>query len=67
MPYLAIVLVCGAGIAAADCDRTTALDVTVAPARTPVECLKGGEATGAKSLVVPPGGVIRITCERRKG
>lgn len=63
---LAVVLVCAAGVAPAQCTRATATDITVSPARLPTDCLTGGLATAAHSLTVPPGGLVKVVCERRK-
>ncbi|GEP05637.1 hypothetical protein [Methylobacterium oxalidis] len=63
---LSVALVCAGTLLARDCSRATALDVIVAPVRTPVECVMHGQTTAAAAGL--PGGdgrYLKITCERR--
>ncbi|CAA2136465.1 MULTISPECIES: hypothetical protein [Methylobacterium] len=63
---LAVALVCSSMIAVQDCSRTTALDVIVSPAHTPMECMIHGQ-TMAASTWSDDGEkrYVRVTCERR--
>jgi hypothetical protein len=63
---LSVALVCAGTLLAQDCSRATALDVIVAPARTPMECLLHAQTMAAAAGF--PGGdqrYLKITCERR--
>ncbi|KQP42542.1 ribosomal protein S27 [Methylobacterium sp. Leaf104] len=63
---LSVALVCAATLLAKDCSRDTALDVIVAPARTPMDCLMHGQVAAASTGL--PGGenrYLKVTCERR--
>lgn len=69
---LAVVLVCAATVAPADCTRDTATDLVVqpAPSAAPTACLLAGEAVvagGALGRDMPAGAYLKIGCERRKG
>ena len=61
---LSVALVCAATLLAKDCSRDTALDVMVAPARTPMECLMHGQtaaaATGLTVTVAPSATVTSV-------
>lgn len=64
---LAVALVCAGSLLAQDCSRTTALDVIVSPARTPMECLMHAQAMAASAGL--PGGAdryLKISCEHRR-
>jgi len=63
---LSVALVCVSTMQAQNCSRQTALDVVIAPARTPMECMMHGQAMAASAGL--PGGddrYLKITCERR--
>lgn len=63
---LAVALVCATSLLAKDCSRETALDVIVAPAQSPMECVMHAQAAAAKAGL--PGGegrYLKIACERR--
>lgn len=63
-----VALVCGSTMLPDQCSRDTALDVIVSPARTPMDCALGGQATAARSGLVREGSTyLKISCERRKG
>ncbi|KQO68322.1 MULTISPECIES: hypothetical protein [unclassified Methylobacterium] len=63
---LSVALVCAATLLAKDCSRDTALDVMVAPARTPMECLMHGQtAAAATGLTAGESRYLKVTCERR--
>lgn len=64
---LSVALVCAGTLLARDCSRDTALDVIIAPARTPMECMMHGQSMAASTWV--DGGearYLKITCERRR-
>jgi hypothetical protein len=64
---LTVALVCASTLAPADCTRETALDVIVAPARSPVECLIRGQTTvAATGLASGEGTYVKVSCERRR-
>ena len=65
-PLLAVVLVCAVGVAQPDCTRETAIDIMIAPARLPGECLQVGQFAAAASHAVPPDATLRVLCERRR-
>jgi hypothetical protein len=63
---LSVALVCAATLLAKDCSRDTALDVIVAPARTPMECLMHGQVAAASTgLTGGENRYLKVTCERR--
>jgi hypothetical protein len=65
---LSVALVCAGTLLAQDCSRDTALDVIVAPARTPMECLLHAQSMAAAAGL--PGGdqrYLKISCEHRHG
>jgi hypothetical protein len=63
-----VALVCGSALLPDQCSRETALDVIVSPARTPMDCALGGQATAARAGLVTQGATyLKISCERRKG
>lgn len=64
---LSVALVCAGTLLAQDCSRETALDVIVAPARTPMECVMHAQAMAAAAGL--PGGdrrYLKISCEHRR-
>lgn len=64
---LSVALVCASVILPGDCNRNTALDVVVAPAKTPYECLMHAQVMAAGAGL--PGGAdryLKIDCEHRK-
>jgi hypothetical protein len=65
--FLTVALVCASTLAVPDCSRTTALDVAVAPAQTPILCLMQGEALAARSGLTRAGETyLKVACERRR-
>jgi hypothetical protein len=59
---LTVALVCASTLAPADCTRET-----VAPARSPVECLIRGQTTvAATGLASGEGTYVKVSCERRR-
>ncbi|GJE62661.1 hypothetical protein [Methylobacterium trifolii] len=63
---LSVALVCAGTLLAQDCSRDTALDVIVAPARTPMECIMHAQTMAAAAGL--PGGdnrYLKVTCEHR--
>ena len=46
---LSVALICAGTLLAQDCSRDTALDVIVAPAHTPMECLMHAQAMAAQA------------------
>lgn len=63
---LSVALVCAGTLLAKDCSRDTALDIIVAPVRTPMECVMRAQTAAAQAGL--PGGdqrYLKITCERR--
>lgn len=65
---LSIALVCAGTLLAQDCSRDTALDVIVAPAHTPMECLMHAQTMAAQAGL--PGGsdrYLKVACEHRHG
>lgn len=63
---LSVALVCAATLLAKDCSRDTALDVIVAPTRTPMECLMHGQVAAASTgLAAGESRYLKVTCERR--
>ncbi|GJE48357.1 hypothetical protein GOFOIKOB_1386 [Methylobacterium tardum] len=63
---LSVALVCAGTLLAQDCSRDTALDVIVAPAHTPMECLMHAQTMAAQAGL--PGGsdrYLKIACEHR--
>ncbi|SDN16055.1 hypothetical protein SAMN05216360_106103 [Methylobacterium phyllostachyos] len=64
---LSVALVCAGTLLAQDCSRDTALDVIVAPAHTPMECLMHAQAMAAQAGL-PGGGdrYLKIACEHRR-
>ena len=64
---LSVTLVCAGTLLAQECSRQTALDVIVAPASTPTECLLHAQTMAAQAGF--PGGdhrYLKIACERRR-
>ncbi|KQO94641.1 hypothetical protein [Methylobacterium sp. Leaf91] len=64
--FLAVVLVCAAGIAGSDCSRDNALDMLVQPVAQVTECAQVGPVL-ATHLSLGPGEFYKVACERRKG
>ena len=63
---IVVALICAASVQGPDCSRDTALDVIVAPARTPMECLMHGQAAAASTgLAAGESRYLKVTCERR--
>ncbi|WP_019905649.1 hypothetical protein [Methylobacterium sp. 77] len=63
---LAVALVCSSVLATQDCSRTTALDVIVSPANTPMECMVHGQSMAASTWVDDgEKRYVKVTCERR--
>jgi len=63
---LTVALVCASLISAPECSRETALDVIVAPAPSPIQCLMQGQAMVAHAgLAESPDVYVKIDCERR--
>jgi hypothetical protein len=63
---LSVALVCAGTLLAQDCSRDTALDVIIAPAHTPMECLMHAQTMAAQAGL--PGGsdrYLKIACEHR--
>ena len=63
---LSVALVCAGTLLARDCSRETALDVIIAPANTPTECVMHAQTMAARAGL--PGGdhrYLKIACERR--
>ena len=64
---LSVALVCAGTLLAQDCSRVTALDVIVAPAHSPMECLMHAQTMAAQAGL--PGGsdrYLKIACEHRR-
>ena len=64
---LSVALVCAGTLLARDCSRDTALDVIVAPASTPMECVMHAQTMAAQAGL--PGGdhcYLKIVCEHRR-
>ncbi|SFD36578.1 hypothetical protein [Methylobacterium sp. 13MFTsu3.1M2] len=64
---LSVALVCAGTLLAQDCSRDTALDVIVAPAHTPMECLMHAQTMAAQARL--PGGsdrYLKVACEHRR-
>lgn len=64
---LSVALVCAGTLLAQDCSRDTALDVIVAPAHTPMECLMHAQTMAAQAGL--PGGAnryLKVACEHRR-
>lgn len=62
---LSVALVCAGTVLAQHCSRETALDVIVAPARTPMECLMHGQTVAASTGLPGEDRYLKVTCERR--
>ncbi len=63
---LAVALVCSAALAAQDCSRSSALDVIVSPAHTPMECFMHGQSMAASTWSGEgEPRYVKVTCERR--
>ncbi len=64
---LSVALVCAGTLLAQDCSRDTALDVIIAPAHTPMECLMHAQVMAAQAGL-PGGGdrYLKIACEHRR-
>ncbi|GJE18270.1 hypothetical protein [Methylobacterium marchantiae] len=68
---LTVALICSSVLAAKDCSRTTALDVIVSPAHTPMECMIHGQTMAASTMASSNWGeagerpYVKVTCERR--
>lgn len=62
---LSVALVCAGTVLAQNCSRETALDVIVAPARTPMECLMHGQTVAASTGLPGEDRYLKVTCERR--
>jgi len=64
---LTVALVCAHLLATSDCSRETAIDVIVAPAKNPTECLRQGQAIVARTGT-PTGSdfYLKVACERRR-
>ncbi|MCJ2124740.1 hypothetical protein [Methylobacterium sp. J-077] len=64
---LSVALVCAGTLLAQDCSRDTALDIMIAPAHSPMECLMHAQAMAAQAGL-PGGGdrYLKIACEHRR-
>lgn len=63
---LSVALVCAGTLLAQHCSRTTALDVIVAPAKNPMECVMNGQTVAAATgLLDGESRYLKIVCERR--
>ncbi|MCJ2057730.1 hypothetical protein MKL09_14335 [Methylobacterium sp. J-048] len=64
---LSVALVCAGTLLAQDCSRDTALDIIVAPAHSPMECLMHAQTMAAQAGL-PGGGdrYLKIACEHRR-
>ena len=63
---LSVALVCAGTLLAQDCSRDTALDVIVAPAHTPMECLMHAQTMAAQAGLPGAGDrYLKIACEHR--
>ena len=64
---LTVALVCAHLLNTSDCSRETAIDVIVAPAKNPIECLRQGQAIVAQTGMAADGDVyVKVACERRR-
>jgi hypothetical protein len=63
---LSVALVCAGTLLAQDCSRDTALDIIIAPAHSPMECLMHAQTMAAQAGL-PGGGdrYLKIACEHR--
>jgi len=64
---LSVALVCAGTLLAQDCSRDTALDIMIAPAHSPMECLMLAQSMAAQAGL--PGGsdrYLKISCEHRR-
>ncbi len=69
MQLFAVALICAASMPAQDCNRTTALDVVVSRAVTPIVCALRGQALfacGPLGAGVGEGAYVTVVCERQK-
>ncbi|MCJ2143162.1 hypothetical protein [Methylobacterium sp. E-066] len=64
---LSVALICAGTLLAQDCSRDTALDIIVAPAHSPMECLMHAQTMAAQAGL-PGGGdrYLKIACEHRR-
>ena len=64
---LTVALICAHLLNTSDCSRETAIDVIVAPAKNPTECLRQGQAIVAQTGMAADGDVyVKVACERRR-
>lgn len=64
---LTVALVCAALTSTDACTRDTALDVIVAPAQSPLQCLMQGQTLVAQSGIASgPDVYLKLACERRR-
>ena len=64
---LSVALVCAGTLLARDCSRDTALDIIVAPAHTPMECLLHAQAVAARAgLLGGDDRYLKVVCEHRR-
>ena len=64
---LSVALICAGTLVAQDCSRATALDIIVAPAHSPMECLMQAQVVAARAGL-PGGGdrYLKVSCEHRR-
>ena len=64
--YRAVTLLCPPGLPAADCNRSSALDIlAVVPVPTPFACMMGGMSAAACMHELANAGYPKIFCEVR--
>ncbi|WP_336488988.1 hypothetical protein [Methylobacterium nigriterrae] len=66
MNLLAVILICTATTAPADCSRETALDVQATPVSSPFNCMMTGQVTPARDPELLQGHYAKTVCERRR-
>lgn len=64
---LSVALICAGTLLAQDCSRDTALDIIIAPAHSPMECLMHAQTMAAQAGL-PGGGdrYLKFACEHRR-
>ena len=55
---LTVALICAHLLNTSDCSRETAIDVIVAPAKNPIECLRQGQAIVAQTGMTASSGAL---------